>query len=230
MEEERKLKLEMEQKLQLQEETEAEQRYQEIVKLFRSVPGNDLDRAIAAAMNGNAAAMQFLIDTGIEVEMTDSDGKTLLHLASEAGHTDTVQVLLNAGKNAAENVPTAAGGRHAEDRKLPPVARAQVKKERVGSAPYYINPPLLLAARGGHLKVCELLLSFGTDVNTRGQCNMTALHFAARGGHLDVCELLVSKGADMNMKENFFYKTPLDMAISNGNNSIEEFLRTKQIQ
>ncbi|XP_069700475.1 26S proteasome non-ATPase regulatory subunit 10-like isoform X2 [Periplaneta americana] len=211
----------------VQQEAEAEQRYQQIVKLFKSVPGKDFDRATAAARNGNAAAMQFLVDTQIDIEETDSNKKTLLQLASEAGHTDTVQVVLNAGahvnaakRDGASPLNLAAEGGHVEVCKVLLEARAHMKKRGVEKS----LSALHCAARGGDVKVCYLLLANGAEVNAQDHDMWdTPLHMAARKGHILVVRFLLDHGADINMK-NYSGKTPADCARSENQTEIIDIL------
>ncbi|EGZ11123.1 hypothetical protein PHYSODRAFT_425218, partial [Phytophthora sojae] len=51
--------------------------------------------------------------------------------------------------------------------------------------------PLMLAAWHGHVKVVELLLSYGAQVDAKDKCESTALRFAAGEGYLEVVQLLL---------------------------------------
>ena len=50
-----------------------------------------------AALEGNANRVKYLIRNGIDVNSTDSDGRTALMFASFNGHTVIVKALLKAG-------------------------------------------------------------------------------------------------------------------------------------
>jgi ankyrin repeat protein len=64
---------------------------------------------IAAALRGDLPRVRVLLDAKAEVNARDSDGKTALMIASEAGHADVVRVLLDAKAdvNAKAGVTTA---------------------------------------------------------------------------------------------------------------------------
>lgn len=55
---------------------------------------------------------------------------------------------------------------------------------------------LQVAAKGGHLKVVELLLAAKADVNAAGTDYRTALHLAAEQGHFETVERLLEAQAD----------------------------------
>eukprot|EP00957_Ditylum_brightwellii_P060097 4563924-Ditylum_brightwellii.AAC.1 len=58
------------------------------------------------------------------------------------------------------------------------------------------DTPLHIAAREGHKKVVEVLLSHGADVNNATNSGWKPIHFAAREGHKEVVKVLLSHGAD----------------------------------
>ena len=62
--------------------------------------------------------------------------------------------------------------------------------------------PLHEAANSGHLKVIELLLHHGADVNCLTVSNSTPLHLAVSGGHNDCVLLLLAYGADDSIVNN----------------------------
>jgi uncharacterized protein len=60
---------------------------------------------------------------------------------------------------------------------------------------------LHIAAEKGHVKLVELLVDRGADLNWRHEISrLTAFHLAALGGHKEVVKLLAAKGADINIK------------------------------
>ena len=59
-------------------------------------------------------------------------------------------------------------------------------------------PRLLRAAVEGHLRVAELLIARGADVNAGNERRLTPLHYAAMMGELSIADLLITSGADIN--------------------------------
>ena len=56
--------------------------------------------AFDLARNGQTELLAAYVDAGLAVNLTDSNGDTLLILAAQHGHTDTVQALLARGADA----------------------------------------------------------------------------------------------------------------------------------
>ena len=80
---------------------------------------------------------------------------------------------------------------------------------------------------GGTIKVVELLIAKGADVNAKGsQRGSTSLHFATGGGHKEIVELLIAGGADVNAK-NEDGETPLHNAAYRGRTIIADLLIAK---
>lgn len=61
------------------------------------------------------------------------------------------------------------------------------------------DPPLLKAARSGHLDVIKMLVEHGAEVNETGDMGMTALHWVALNGRADIAEYLLRHGVDLNI-------------------------------
>ena len=79
------------------------------------------------------------------------------------------------------------------------------------------------AAAEGHLKVVELLVSHGADVNVQGELYGNALQAASAKGHEKVVEMLVSHGADVNAQGGL-YNNALQAASSEGRKKVVEML------
>ena len=61
--------------------------------------------------------------------------------------------------------------------------------------------PLMLAADGGHVRVMQVLIVAGADVDVRADNDWTALMFAAGHGSGAAVRLLIDAGADVDVRE-----------------------------
>ena len=66
----------------------------------------------------------------------------------------------------------------------------------------------LAAAYSGDIKIAELLLEYGADVNAKSELLVTPLHAAAEEDHADMVKLLIARGALLDATEAGGY-TPL---------------------
>jgi len=83
--------------------------------------------------------------------------------------------------------------------------------------------PLHWAAKGGHLKIVEILIGRGARVHTTNMGDDTPLHLAAAHGHLEVVQLLLRNKADVNFV-NEHGNSPLHYATFWGYTNIAEEL------
>lgn len=88
-----------------------------------------------------------------------------------------------------------------EDKNLK-VLKKYLDSGEAGVNDYYSGwTALQIAANKGHLKVVELLVERGADMNVRHSISkLTAFHLAALNEHADVVKYLAAKGADINIK------------------------------
>ena len=72
------------------------------------------------------------------------------------------------------------------------------------------------ASRGNNLKVVQLLLRHGADVNAPGLWERTPLLFASEWGSLALVRWLLEHGADVNAKDKLNDETSLHLAVERG--------------
>jgi ankyrin repeat protein len=158
-----------------------------------------------AAVSGLCDVATFLIvergqDLRSQVVHYDA---TELHLASEFGHADFAQLLLEHGADTAAVDDTgftplcrASYEGHAE------VARAIL--ERGAEIDTNLNDfnwtPLQLALDNGHVEAAQVLLVYGADTEVRDDEGFTPLHSASASGQLDVARVLLEHGADLEAR------------------------------
>jgi ankyrin repeat protein len=75
--------------------------------------------------------------------------------------------------------------------------------------------PLHASVLGGHIKVAQLLVAHGANLNSRCRNNLTPLHIASREGHFKIAKWLLNHGADVNSQDKSGL-TPLHFAVSHG--------------
>jgi uncharacterized protein len=158
---------------------------------------------IDAAYRGDAAAVQALIEAGVDINAKNKGGMTALWLASQGGHTAVVETLLARGADVnvkADNGATALT-QASQEGHLAIVLALLDKGADVSGATLYPHKgltPLILAGIFGHTRVVEALLKKGADVNVRAGNGMTPVMFASEAGHPDVVQALLARGADLN--------------------------------
>ena len=128
-------------------------------------------------------------------------GRTLLHAAAASGNLPIVAALLRLGVDA--NIQD--GGRHTPlycvGNECPgggPVVRALIQGGAKVDACDGVKhcTALHMAARRGHVEVCEALLECGANIEARDSLGETPLRRAVNCGQTGVAALLLSKGAD----------------------------------
>jgi ankyrin repeat protein len=75
--------------------------------------------------------------------------------------------------------------------------------------------PLMSAASTGNVRVVNLLLGVGADVNTANSGGRSAVFYAASKGHAPVLQLLLDAGADVSVRDSVG-ATPLHRAAGAG--------------
>lgn len=83
---------------------------------------------------------------------------------------------------------------------------------------------LTLAARQGHVRICQLLLVYGADINAKDKSGEAAVEIAAREGHHEVCKVLAGGNLAEGIHEN-----ALRLARAHGNEGATAALRGYEV-
>jgi ankyrin repeat protein len=122
----------------------------------------------AAAVHGNAAMIELLLNAGADPNVALPEGETALMTAARTGEVPAVRLLLARG--AAVNA---------------------VEKWKQQTA-------LMWAAHEGNADAARVLIEAGANVNARSMFGWTPLLFAARQGQIGTIGALVAGGARIN--------------------------------
>ncbi|XP_059475485.1 ankyrin-3-like isoform X2 [Neocloeon triangulifer] len=146
-----------------------------------------------AARSKSLENLQYLIICpGADVQLTDSDGRNLLHWASARGLVENVRCLMPLfphvdirDSTGSTSLLLAAAGGHAEAAKLLIDEGADVNSRDKTYA-----TPLLAAARGGDSDTCRVLLDAGADVTAEDESANDALIAAFAAQNVDTAKFL----------------------------------------
>ncbi|HML19729.1 MAG TPA: ankyrin repeat domain-containing protein [Candidatus Dependentiae bacterium] len=162
-----------------------------------SLYGMDIFQAVCS---GNVARARELIGAGVNVDLKDSNGETLLYLAVSNDRQDVVAMLIAHGANV--NIPN-----NNDD-----------------------NTPLHCAvARNAHvvdahnLEIIRMLIDAGANVNQRAGICGSPFHWAVLEGNKEIVSMLLAAHADINLKDHNGL-TPLCIATDKGYQEIVELI------
>jgi uncharacterized protein len=162
-----------------------------------------MDSPVAdAAMNGDRAAVQTLLQKKSDVNAPQADGATAIEWAAYRDDLELADLLIAAGAN--PKIPNREG---ATAMQLAALHGSAAMMEKLLNAGAEVNErgvngetPLMFAARNGNLEALNLLLKRGADVNAKEALRgTTALMWAVEQGHADAEKLLIQHGADVSV-------------------------------
>jgi uncharacterized protein len=154
----------------------------------------------------------------------DSTGKTILHLAAEAGNASAVDTILKAGANYSAKDKNGQSAldyvlERAESRNHAETAVHLILAGAVSNNPLYTYfapaakssnynirsadgmTPLHYIAREGYMGYLDLLLERGANVNLKNASGASPLHEAARSGKIEAMKTLIKNGAEINAQD-----------------------------
>jgi ankyrin repeat protein len=169
-------------------------------KVQSAQPVQPSDDVWRAASQGRLTDLQQLMAGGADVNMTDTDKATPLHMAAAAGQMPVMKWLVEHGANLnakrrdrSTPLLLAASAGQTDVVKLLVLLRADVEAAERGG-----HTPFTASVVNGHLEMAEFLLRHGANPNhqTEAILNMTALMHVAGQKLLKAVEFLLAAGAD----------------------------------
>jgi ankyrin repeat protein len=151
---------------------------------------------MAAAYNGDAEQIAFLLTMPNDIDAQDSHGFTALMYAAMKGHTEAIQQLIKhelnleiQSKQRYTALMYAVRGGHTATVQTLLSAKADPD---VHTQDDTFDTPLTIAASRGFLAIVRVLVGAGADVSLRGSIwQLPAEAVARREGHHDISEFLL---------------------------------------
>lgn len=166
-------------------------------------PAEDKGRALhAAAMRGDTATVNTLLDQGVLVDSLDTDGRTPLMAAVRYGHSSVVCLLLDRGATIDAMSKYGTGElrktalRHAVECNRVEIVPLLVERGADLADPHFSRASLLTdAVRLGHYEMVKVLLDCGADPNPPDN---KALSEAVDRKDERLVRFLLERGTDIN--------------------------------
>ena len=164
-----------------------------------------------AAMLGNEELVGLLLQQGLDVDASGSDGTTPLFWAVRGAHVDVVKCLLKQGANtfATDGGSTtamhlAAGWGHVTIVKLLLQFGADVEAEDVDG-----DTPLTAAVSKGREDVVRVLVMAGAGLENQGELLSRELLCAVEFGYATIVRILLRAGANVNFRARYHESPPV---------------------
>ncbi|KAJ7166318.1 ankyrin repeat-containing domain protein [Mycena crocata] len=185
---------------------------------------------IAACLNLGNIAWHFL-EAGASPDGLEAHDGNPLYVAAYRGHIEIVRLLLDQGADIngkgyyGTALQAAAGEGHEAVAKLLTQRGAEITPD-AETASTSCPSPLQAASNGGYVRIVQMLLDAGADVNARGGDYGNALQVASFEGNVPLVDMLIKQGADMNASGGD-YHSALKAASYSGNVNVVRLLIEK---
>ncbi|WRX11100.1 protein of unknown function DUF3447 - like 7 [Theobroma cacao] len=196
-------------------------------KAVSGCPVNQLTGLLkSAVVSGKARLVGTLIDHGGDINDKDSQGRSLISLAVQAGHLEVLNVLISSGceiDNSVDHVLHHAAAINRVD--LMGVLFRACKNVDLNSVDFCDRTPIHIAASYGYTEVIRFCLSVGGHPEVLDVNRCTPLHLAAQEGHLGAAECLLEASSFVKYALNKQGKTAFALAVENGHSNLFDLLQ-----
>jgi len=197
----------------------------EVVELLRA-KGGKTTKELAAAENiftaaevGDLEAIKKHLEGGADVNATNKQGYTALHIAARRGQKEAAGLLIEKGAN----VNAQRKGKTPLDFAVKKEEIAALLREKGGKTGRELKAAgsIFSAAESGLVDAVKTHLAAGIDVNGKNKAGYTALHLAVKKGHIEVVRVLLEAKADIAIASKSgktalhyvaYYKGSIDLA------------------
>lgn len=160
-----------------------------------------------AIKNKNIELLLEAIDEGADIDKKDKyDNTTLYRISKLNGYSEIIKILIDKGADVNTRnsdgydialMPAIKSNLIENVKLLIPKSKSDINKIYRGVN--YTSRPLILASKNGNIKIVELLLEAGADVNNQDENGYTALMHASERGHVEIVYLLLINKADIGV-------------------------------
>ncbi|XP_033631150.1 transient receptor potential cation channel subfamily A member 1-like [Asterias rubens] len=185
----------------------------------------------AAAKNGHAKLVEFLLRNGASVDVQKNSGQTPLHLAAVMGFVDMAAMMIE----------YEATIEYQDDELMTPLHKASMfnrlpmvklllengaKINAVGKDGF---TPLLLACWKGHADVVRELVAQKADITIKDHQLKTCLHWCVEMGHCELVDIIIESetGSELMEHQDKLDHSPMHYSAEIGNKQLMEMLISK---
>ena len=186
----------------------------EIIKILNNFDLNSHPEVIHTLTRfGRTNELQYILAKGVNVNLKNSDGRSVLHTAV-LFCPGLINLLLEKGadiniqEDKQGDTPLHVAIKH---NRLKAIKILIENGSDINAKNKNIKTPLHLASELNHIEVIKLLIQNGADINSKSKYDFKPLHIASQNGYIEAIKLLIQNGADINSK-NVEGITPLHLA------------------
>ncbi|MEZ9171736.1 ankyrin repeat domain-containing protein [Vibrio cyclitrophicus] len=159
---------------------------------------------LSAFKNGQIALAKELLKAGVNPDVEDENGRSLLILAIEKGNRDFTKSVILAGANVNvmdSSTETALSllAKNADDELI----KLMIERGADVNLTSNSKRSLHVASQYNHLTTAELLIEHGADINALDKDNKTPLMICASWNTVNVASLLLRKNANTKLRAGY---------------------------
>ncbi|NXS86082.1 ANR28 phosphatase, partial [Erpornis zantholeuca] len=174
-----------------------------------------------AAYHGHHQALEVLVQSLLDLDVRNNNGRTPLDLAAFKGHVECVDVLINQGASilvkdyVVKRTPIHAAATNGHSECLRLLIGNAEPQNAVDIQDGNGQTPLMLSVLNGHTDCVYSLLNKGANVDAKDKWGRTALHRGAVTGHEECVEALLQHGAKSLLRD-CRGRTPIHLSAACG--------------